>query len=338
MRDIGIIFLVGLLCISILTGCGEVSEIENTQSTNTVKSAETQENPSVHEMTDAGEDKEEKEAGDTAGTRDNTPVVLTPAASKETVYENDVAHIDASNVSEGYIMASYTGSNQKVKLQITCDGGTTYTYDIVSSDYVAYPLSSGSGSYLVEIYENLSGDRYSTCLSKTIDVKIKNEFGAFLYPNRYCEFSSDSQCVAKSAELVALASSDLDAVSLIYNYIIENITYDKEHANNLEKGYVADPDTTLSSGTGICLDYASLMAAMLRSQNIPTHLEVGYAGEAYHAWISVYIKDVGWINGMIEFDGENWQLMDPTFASNSSENALREFIGNGDNYTVKYIY
>ena len=129
-------------------------------------------------------------------------------------------------------------------------------------------------------------------------------------------------------------------VSNVYNYVIENIEYDYDHAANLENGYIPDPDTTLSSGSGICLDYASLMACMLRSQNIPCQLEVGYAGEAYHAWISVYIADVGWVNGMIEFTGDQWQLMDPTFAATSGgdDEKLKKFIGDGENYTVKYIY
>ena len=67
-------------------------------------------------------------------------------------------------------------------------------------------------------------------------------------------------------------------------------------------------------------------------------MEIGYAGTAYHARLSTYIKDVGWVNGMIEFDGKDWSLMDPTFASNTKEEALKEFIGDGKNYQVKYIY
>ena len=42
-------------------------------------------------------------------------------------------------------------------------------------------------------------------------------------------------------------------------------------------------------------------------------------GDVYHAWISTYIKDKGWVNGIIEFDGNDWKLMDPTFASTSSD-------------------
>ena len=41
---------------------------------------------------------------------------------------------------------------------------------------------------------------------------------------------------------------------------------------------------------------------------------------------------------MIQFDGKEWSLMDPTFASNTEEKALQDFIGDGENYSVKYIY
>ena len=78
------------------------------------------------------------------------------------------------------------------------------------------------------------------------------------------------------------------------------------------------------------------MATMLRSQRIPTRLEVGYMGEEYHAWISIYIENVGWVNGIIEFDGKEWNLMDPTFASTSG--SPMNFISENDKYITKYVY
>ena len=97
-------------------------------------------------------------------------------------------------------------------------------------------------------------------------------------------------------------------------------------------------DQILSSGTGICLDYSAVMCSMLRSQRIPTRLEVGYAQDAYHAWISVYIEDVGWLNDLIQFDGKNWTLVDPTFGANTSDSVLKKFIGDGTNYQLQKIY
>ena len=90
--------------------------------------------------------------------------------------------------------------------------------------------------------------------------------------------------------------------------------------------------------TGICFDYASLMTALLRTQKIPTKLVVGYSGTAYHAWISVWTEEEGWIDGVIFFDGSVWHRMDPTFASSGAgDPEIQEFILNG-NYTVKYLY
>lgn len=251
---------------------------------------------------------------------------------------NEYASIDYSHAEEGYIMARYTGSCAKVKMQIIGPDAITYTYNLVSTDYEAFPLSAGNGTYSITIYENISGTSYATCLAAEIRAVLTNEFGPYLYPNQYCTFNSSSDVVAKAAELAASAETDLDVVANVYNYLIENITYDYEKVATVPSGYTSDVDEILSSGTGICLDYAAVMTSMLRSQHIPTRLEVGYAGDVYHAWISTYITDVGWVNGIVEFDGESWQLMDPTFAASSSEKELKKFIGDGSNYLVKYIY
>ena len=80
------------------------------------------------------------------------------------------------------------------------------------------------------------------------------------------------------------------------------------------------------------------MAGMLRSQGIPCKLVVGYAGTAYHAWISVYLKEAGWVDKIIEFDGKSWSLMDPTLAANNSRSSVQKYVGDGSKYTVKYVY
>jgi len=272
-----------------------------------------------------------------SGTRDNTPHCLVPVADGINVYSNDLVIVDASHVSEGYVMVSYLGTCGKVKLQIIGSDAVTYTYNLMDG-YEVFPLSAGSGSYDVAVYENITDTQYSTAFYETISVAIANTFGPFLYPNQYVTFYNSSNCVSKAKELAKMANSDLDVVGFIYNYVSTNITYDYDKANSVQSGYLPNPDAILKSKKGICLDYASLMVAMLRSQKIPARLEVGYAGEAYHAWISTYIKDVGWINGIISFDGKSWKIMDPTFAASNSEEDLQNFIGNGSNYVTKYIY
>ncbi|MFV0362078.1 MAG: transglutaminase domain-containing protein [Suipraeoptans sp.] len=271
--------------------------------------------------------------------RDSTPVVLIPESSGTVVYENDIAAIDASNSSSGYAQINYKGSNPKVRLRFACPDGVTYTYAITNTGgYETFPFTSGNGTYNISVLENLDGDEYVISLTQDIDVTLSDEFLPFLYPNQYVNFTVDSAAISKAQELVADSHSELDTVALIYNYVIDNIEYDDDKATNVTFGYSPDVDETLSTKKGICFDYASLMTAMLRSQRIPTKLEVGYAGEVYHAWISTYITDVGWVDDIIEFDGHSWSLMDPTFASNSDNSSLKKFIGNGSNYVLKYTY
>lgn len=269
----------------------------------------------------------------------NVPVVLKPDAPGKNVISSDTLSVDISNASEGYIVVTYTGESEKAKFQISGSAEITYTYNLSPSVETVIPLSSGSGDYELACYENIGNDQYSACFSDSFSITLANEFGPFLYPNQYVNFNEKSNAVAKAKEVASTATCDLEAVGLIYDFVINNVTYDQEEASNVETDYLPDVDEVLSTGKGICFDYAALMAAMLRSQGIPTRLEIGYAKDAYHAWISVYTKDQGWIGGIIQFNGMNWALMDPTLASNSKDiSKIKSFIGDGSSYTVKYMY
>lgn len=282
--------------------------------------------------------KRHTEESRTEESRTTSTEVLSPVASGAVVYGNEIVSIDASNTSEGYVMVQYTGGADKVKLQITAPDGDTYSYNLAIGSYETFPLSAGNGTYQLTVLEHAYDDMYAVSFSQDIDVAIADEFKPFLYPNQYVWFTSENKAVALGVKLSEESSSDLDYVGQVYHYVTENITYDEELAENAQADYLPDIDSTLNSGKGICFDYASLMAAMLRSQNIPTKLVVGYSGDAYHAWISVYLTETGWIDKVIEFDGTSWSLIDPTLAANNSASSVRKYIGDGSNYIVKYSY
>lgn len=269
--------------------------------------------------------------------RSNTPVVYETTAPGTKTDGNEYATIDYSNSKDGYIMVNYLGGCSKVKLQMVGPNNITYTYNL-KNGYAAFPLTQGPGNYDVSVCENIEGTKYSLAFKTTLSIDSIDEFGPYLYPNQYVFFEKENKTVTKGANLAAYCSSDLEVVTNIYNYIIKNITYDYDKANTVASGYISDVDEILEIGTGICLDYAAVMTTMLRTQNIPTRLEVGYAGEVYHAWISVYIEEVGWINGVIQFNGYEWSLVDPTFGASTSEKKLKEYIGDGSNYSTKYVY
>ena len=218
-------------------------------------------------------------AKESNGSRDNTIRVLTPEASGSEVYSNDDASIDASNASEGYVMVKYTGSAAKVRMLIETPAGNTYNYLMdLDGNYDVYPLSEGSGTYKIGVYENLHDDQYAAAFTQSVNVTLKDEYSMFLYPNAYVDFNASSKAVKKGQELAASANSDIEVVQNVYHYIIKNVEYDYDKAETVQSGYIPTVDETLDTGKGICFDYASLMGAMLRSQGIPTRLEIGYAG------------------------------------------------------------
>ena len=264
-----------------------------------------------------------------------------PTAPGTSVKKNAKAEIDHSNIKDGYIMVRYLQKTSK-QLRVIVKGPSDaqYTYTLKSDgDYEVYPLSDGNGNYTVTVYEQIEGTRYSTSNSVSFSVTLKDEFAPFLRPNQYVNFTPTSKTVAKAAELVKNAKDLTGQISAVYNYIITNFSYDKVLAANVKSGYLPDVDSILEKKKGICFDYAAVMTSMLRSQGIPTKLVVGYAGQAYHAWINVYSEETGWINNAIYFDGKEWKLMDPTFASTANQSAaVMKYIGDGANYTTKYLY
>ena len=268
--------------------------------------------------------------------------MLMPEASGKKVYKNEKGVMDYSNARDGYVMLKYTAkSDSRLKVIIEGPSGVRYTYNISpGADYATFPLSDGSGKYIVGIYKQKgSTTKYALQLSKTISVKLDDEFAPFLRPNQYVNYTENSETVKLAASLTKDCKTDIDKISAVYNYVISHLTYNYAKASTVQSGYLSDVDAILKSGKGICYDYAAVMTAMLRSQGIPTKLVVGYTGQLYHAWINVYTDSDGWVDGVIYFDGQNWKLMDPTFASsNNSSDSIMQYIGDSGNYTAKYLY
>ena len=278
-------------------------------------------------------------SGEPDGSRDNTPVVLLPEQPGTEIYGNDQVKIDASHASDGYISVAWLGEPSKIKVQMTSGDWLTYTFDTkTDGSWNVFPFSSGDGHYVIGVYSNIEGTMYAEVFSMEMDVALEDPFGPFLYPNQYVWFTGQEESIVKGAELARPADSDLDCIARIYSFVTANVVYDKEEAETVKSGYLPEVDEVLSTGKGICIDYAALMACMLRTQRIPTRMEVGYAGTAYHAWISCYLEEVGWINNLIYFDGQNWSMMDPTLAAGHGEKKLKKFIGDGTNYRTMYLY
>jgi len=267
------------------------------------------------------------------------PTILEPVASGELVSDNGRVIIDYSNTEDGYIMINFTGQTAtRLKVQIT-GSSTTYTYNLPQGEWTVFPLSDGNAYYQFKVFENISGSSYSLVAAAGAEVQLADEFAPFLRPNQFVNYSAASTAVAKAAELTQGIEAPLEKVAAIYSYVVSELTYDNYKAQTVQSGYIPVLDTIMVEKTGICFDYAALMTGMLRSQGIPCKMVFGYASGAYHAWISVWTDETGWVDGMIFFDGIAWHRLDPTFASSAGQSdAIMQYIGNGTNYSEKYFY
>jgi hypothetical protein len=267
-----------------------------------------------------------------------------PTAPGTSVSSNSKAVIDYSNAVDGYVMIRFQDSTTKeLRVQITTPGDVVYTYTLrPDASYEVFPLSGGNGDYLIRVFEQTEGSSYALANSVTVSVTLSDANAPFLRPNQYVNFTPESETVKKAAELVKDVEGFFEKVTAVYDFVVRNLEYDIELARNVRSGYLPDLDKVLASRKGICFDYAALMTAMLRSQNIPTKLVVGYSAEVKHAWINVYSEESGWIDAVIFFDGVGWALMDPTTASvndrEEARQALKEFVGDGQNYIAMHLY
>ncbi|MBR4290199.1 MAG: transglutaminase domain-containing protein [Oscillospiraceae bacterium] len=265
-------------------------------------------------------------------------VVLEAEASAEKEERCDDAVVDYSHTEDGYIMARYLGQTEK-KLKIRVFGPTTtYTYNLPAGQWTVFPLSDGNGTYKAAVYINTHDSKYALVMSAEFEVELKDEFAPFLRPNQYVDYSCAPGTVEKGALLCAGLEHPLEKVAAVYDFVVGTFSYDYDRAATVKSGYLPVLDDVLVEEKGICFDYAAVMAAMLRSQEVPCKLVVGYAGDTYHAWISVWTEENGWIDGAIFFDGHMWKRMDPTFASSGQRSdEIMDFIEHGS-YTAKYLY
>lgn len=263
--------------------------------------------------------------------------VLVPEAPGKEILGSSPLTLDISNITQGYLTAVSDSQDQKMNVQLTDENGTVYSYFISPGESAVIPFSSGSGNYQICCYQQIDGTQYAALFANTLEVSLENEFLPFLYPNQYVNFSPESEASKLALSMVSEDTSDVDALQPIYDYVTENLTYDYDLADTVESGYLPDVDATLESKKGICFDYAALTAAMLRSRDIPCKLQIGYSGTVKHAWVSVYIRSKGWVDKAVEFSGDSWSRMDPTFDSNSDdEETIQQYIRNDDNYIVQF--
>ncbi len=111
--------------------------------------------------------------------------------------------------------------------------------------------------------------------------------------------------VAKAAASVTKPDAPvIDNVRALYQFVIDKLTYNPAKIKfNVRQGAAA----ALANPTNVvCLEYADLLVALLRSQGIPARMPIGYAysgglkaspavADSLHAWVEAYVPGIGWM-------------------------------------------
>ena len=209
--------------------------------------------------------------------------------------------MDTTHGGEGYFAVT-AKSERQIKVKLVSPNGTESVYNVPNNGLVAYyPLSAGNGTYSIQILRKIEDDThenlYERVLSGSCEALLFDEFQPFLRPSTYVWFTGYSSCVNSAARLCSGESSDDSKIELIKSFICETMNYDESLAAREDQGFIRDPDAILARGSGTCLDYAVLAAAMLRSQGIPAKVVYGHVNgmtDELHAWNMVYSSSRGW--------------------------------------------
>lgn len=239
-------------------------------------------------------------------------------------YAKDLAN-ESFNIHNGVVTLNYNNINNDIIKVVIQKGQEKYVYDLNGNK--TFPLTMGNGEYVMNIAKKVSNS-YVLIDSKKLDVKIKNEKDIYLDSIQNINWSLNDDAIKKAKEITQNLVSNDEKVQAIYKYIISNIKYDYYKMNNVKSDYIPNINDTFKTGTGICYDYASLSAGMLRSLGIPTKLVKGYKNDIqdYHAWNEVYLNN-------------KWVIIDTTYdATLKSRNLKYEMIKKANEYKPLKIY
>ena len=217
-----------------------------------------------------------------------TLILLT---SNVTSFANtEVWGVDDTN---GTVSIQWTEQITSKLLLLVEKDGKRYTYPVVDSDINQFPLQMGNGTYTVRLMENITGTKYKELTRTTASIDLEEDRNVYLNSIQDIEWNENQAAIKKAKELTVGLKSDEAKVKAIYNYITKNFVYDYQKAKTVTSGYFPSVDSTFTNKSGICYDYSSLFAAMLRSVNVPTKLVKGYSSvtkDIYHAWNEVYVN------------------------------------------------
>lgn len=226
------------------------------------------------------------------------------------------SYIDISKVHNGYVSMRYVGETDKKFRARVILGGEITTYVIHPNQEYRFCFPYGPGEYEIIMFENTHDTRYRRVLSEKVDVSEDDYQKSLLCPATYYNYDKVQGVSMKAQDLWDVKKTDRENAKFVFDWVASSFKYDMERMNFVESGYLPDLSHVLEKGGGVCLDYSSLYASMLRSQGVPCQIVVGNEGVwgdmQCHAWCRALI------------DGK-WTYIDPTFGSGRKTDRDRFF-------------
>ncbi len=224
----------------------------------------------------------------------------------------------------------YNASSNTFKVKISANGRTSSCTYKPDNSTLRIPLMYGEGEYMIMIMEML-GTEARTVVSQRVQcggtvtqasagtAQTGTSSGKwtidttdpYLTAVSDINWSDDLSSVKKARELCDTLTGEKEKAKAVYNFLVARLSYDYSKVGKLPSGYTPTMDTTYSTSKGICYDFASLYAGMLRSVGVKTKMVTGYNSmiDGYHAWNDVY------------YDGA-WHRVDLTIDSQLRESKV----------------
>lgn len=164
---------------------------------------------------------------------------------------------------------------------------------------VSDPVEAGD-TYVTGTYGPPSHEAAaSTTGSGTIPPEIDNRYTQL--PNETPERLGE-----RTADITADAETPYETAAAVQIWLMENKAYSLDATHNRDADVATE--FVFEMDAGYCQYFATAMVAMLRTQDVPARYVTGYTagekvsdgeyvvrGQNAHAWVEVYITDVGWV-------------------------------------------
>lgn len=221
----------------------------------------------------------------------------------ESLQNNNAAvNIDTSNATNGIIKVEYLKQLEGVRIYLLHNYESCAGYDVkdTSKDTII-SLTNGLGDYYIEVVVN-NGKTETIIANRWIKVDYIDEYEPYLHSTYAVYFTENMNVIKDAKKITEGVVCNEEKINLIKDFVIYNMEYSVDTEEKyLSWSYFPNVDEIYSKKKGVCTDFATMFAAICRSQNIPCKLITGYAGtqEELHVWVEV-------------FNGEIWQKIDLT--------------------------